>query len=108
MLDWDCFDQNAQIELQLPSDMGLKQVGRMFDTGFDYKRENWTLIAHKNFNFASANNGDSYDTRDFDPKKSCRQITVNHIGVPKLKNCTVGDGQITKASEPETKSLPRA
>lgn len=108
MLDWDCFDQNAQIELQLPSNMGLKQVGRVFDTGYDYSSENWTLIAHKKFDFTSANGRDSYDTRDFDPKNSRCQITVNHIGVPKLKNCTIGDNQITKASGPETKSLPRA
>lgn len=101
MLDWNCFDQNAQIELQLPSNMGLKQVGRVFDTGFDYSHENWTLIAHKNFNFASANNRDSYDTRDFDPKKSRYQIAVKHLPAEKLQTCLIGKQQITKGTEQE-------
>ncbi len=53
MLDWGCFDYNAEIELVLPKDMTLKQVYRLFDTGFDYERENWTLISHKDFNYES-------------------------------------------------------
>ena len=105
MLDWDCFDKDAQIELRLPRDMGLKQVGRMFDTGFDYKRENWTLIAHQNFNFTATSGRDSYDSRDFDPKKSRYQITVKDLYAPKFRRCTIGDRQITKGTEQEPKNL---
>lgn len=53
MLDWECLDKNAEIELILPKNMTLKQVYRIFDTGFDYERENWTLISHKDFNYES-------------------------------------------------------
>ncbi len=53
MLDWGCFDDNSEVEIVLPKNMTLKQVYRCFDTGFEYQRENWTLISHKDFNYES-------------------------------------------------------
>lgn len=101
MLDWGCFDKDSQIELLLPPDMGLKQVGRMFDTGFDYARENWTLIAHQNFNFTSVDSHESYETFDFNPQKSCYQISVKPLPAEKLQTCLIGKHQIAKGIELE-------
>lgn len=67
MLDWGCFDSNTEINLILPQDMTLKQIYRIFDTGFDYERENWTLISHKNFNYKSENYCGIYST-EFKPE----------------------------------------
>ena len=48
MLDWGCFEDDAEIEFLLPENLTLKQIYRRFDTGFDYEHENWTLIGDKN------------------------------------------------------------
>lgn len=101
MLDWGCFDQDSQIELLLPPDMGLKQVGRMFDTGFDYARESWTLIAHQNFNFTNADARDSYSTFDFDPQKIRYQIAVKPLPAEKLQTCLIGKHQLAQERAPE-------
>lgn len=47
MLDWGSFEQNAKVELVLPQNLTLKQIYRVFDTHYDYGRENWTLIGDK-------------------------------------------------------------
>lgn len=111
MLDWGCFEKESQIELLLPSEMGLKQVHRMFDTGFDYKRENWTLIAHQNFNFTSTGRGDSYDAIDFSPSpKNCNcQISVKHLPAEKLHTCLIGNSsaQIAKGTEQDGNTQQR-
>ncbi len=71
MLGWNCFDNNAEINLELPKDMTLKQIFRIFDTSFDYERENWTLISHKNFNYKNKNYCGIHTT-EFKPEYASR------------------------------------
>ena len=48
MLDWGSFDKDADIELVVAKNLNLKQIYRRFDTGFDYEKENWTIIGDEN------------------------------------------------------------
>ena len=84
MLDWGCFDSDAEIEFVLPKNLGLKQIKRRFDTYFDYENENWTLIADKNI---SGNLGwrgfssDFYSIDEYNPEKLysiVANFTVTH------------------------------
>jgi len=85
MLDWSSFDDDAQIELVLPKRLELKQIHRMFDDGFDYARENWTLIGDKSiageFSFGGFRS-DDYSIADYDEKRldyKVANFTVSHL-----------------------------
>ena len=58
MLDWGSFDNDAKIDFVLPKGFCLKQVYRMFDSGFDYERENWTIIADEKLGGQFGTNSD--------------------------------------------------
>lgn len=86
MLDWDSFDSNAKVELVVPSNLTLKQIYRVFDNGFDYERENWTLLGDKkitkNFNIGSGFGMDKfsileYNENDLDNKVA--NFTIKHF-----------------------------
>ena len=64
MLDWGCFDKGAKIEFVVPQNIGLKQVYRTFDTGFDYEHENWPILCDKRIICDIADYKDSYCTRE--------------------------------------------
>ena len=79
MLDWECFDDNSYIKFLIPDTMDLKQVNRMFDTGFDYERENWTLIADKRLHGCDDISGDSYSVGNYERSSNYVNYTVNYI-----------------------------
>lgn len=84
MLDWGSFDDSASIELVLPNSLALKQIYRMFDTGFDYEHENWTLIGDKTipgqFGFGGYDKEDysimDYNEADLDYKVATSQLSI--------------------------------
>lgn len=90
MLDWGSFDDSASIELVLPNSLALKQIYRMFDTGFDYEHENWTLIGDKTisgqFGFGGYDKEDysimDYNEADLDYKVA--NFTIKH-SLPQVK-----------------------
>ena len=65
MLDWGCFDDGAEIEFVVPENIGLKQVYRTFDTGFDYEHEYWTILCDKRIVCEIGGYGDSYCTSEY-------------------------------------------
>lgn len=65
MLDWGCFEDDAEITFTTSNELALKQVYRQFDTGFDYERENWTLVADKNLQYNGNLCGDSFYVEDY-------------------------------------------
>ncbi len=85
MIDWNCFDDDAEIELVLPNDMTLKQVYRTFDTGFDYEHENWTLISHKDFNFKSKNTV-GINVLDYQPECSYCKFNISNENFDESKS----------------------
>lgn len=84
MLDWGSFEKNAEVELVIPDNLTLKQIYRRFDDGFDYERENWTLIADKKitgqFGFDGYGKDDfsilEYNEEDLDYKVA--NFTIKH------------------------------
>ncbi len=83
MLDWGCFDDDAKVELVLSPAMDLKQIGRTFDTGYDYAHEHWPLIAHQDFDFRN----EEYDVRDYQPDQDHCQFAISYPA--KLTTCMV-------------------
>ena len=85
MIDWGSFDEDAQVELVLAKNLALKQVYRMFDDGFDYQRENWTLVGDKSLAGEFSMGGfrsDHYSIADYDEKRSDYKVanfTVSHL-----------------------------
>lgn len=85
MLDWGSFDEDADIELVMAKDLDLKQIYRRFDAGYDYERENWTLVGDKNisgqFGFGGFGSDDfsvvDYNEEDLDYKVA--NFTVKHL-----------------------------
>lgn len=97
MLDWGCFESDAKIELVLPQNLTLKQIGRFFDAGYDYERENWTLIADKKIRGQFGDNGlmrDDYSICEYDPENLSHTVANLSIS-PLLK--TASDREIAKA-----------
>ncbi|MCM1403970.1 MAG: hypothetical protein NC133_00465 [Prevotella sp.] len=86
-LDEDCFDRHAKIELVLPAEMELKQVLRKSNTKNNSVHENWTLVAHRDFNLTNNLAQSSYEVRDFRPTDARCQFTVTHPA--KLQHCAV-------------------
>ena len=69
MLDNGCFEKDSEIEFILPKDMTLKQVYKTFDTGFEYRQKDWTLISHKDF-YYSNNSYCGIKVTDYKPEHS--------------------------------------
>ena len=85
MLDWGSFDKDADIELVMSKNLDLKQIYRRFDTGYDYERENWTIIGDKNISgqFGNGTYGSDqfsivdYNEEDLDYKVA--NFTIKHL-----------------------------
>ena len=65
MLDWGCFDDGAKIEFIVPENIGLKQIYRTFDTGFDYQHENWPILCDKRIVCEIGAYGDSHTAGEY-------------------------------------------
>ena len=85
----------------------MKQIGRVFDTGFDYERENWTLIADKKIRGHFGDNGlmrDDYSIYEYDPENLSHTVADFSIA-PLLK--TASDAEIAKAQKIQEKPKER-
>lgn len=83
-LEWGCFDRNADIELFLRNNLGLKQVDRRFDSGFGYQCNSWTVIADEKlggfFSVGNLGNDDYFigNYSDALPEYKIANMSVKH------------------------------
>ena len=104
MLDWGSFDSDAKVELVIYKSLTLKQIGRVFDTGLDYERENWTLIADKKIRGHFGDNGlmrDDYSIYEYVPENLSYTV-ADFSTAPLLK--TASDREIEKANNKQEKT----
>lgn len=101
MLDWGSFDQNAEIELVTPQNLTLKQIYRTFSTGYDYVRENWTLIGDEKisgeFSFGLGKERYSiYDYNEKDLSFKGANLTINRVSLKNKQNPVQNKEELVK------------
>ncbi len=96
MLDYGSFDNDADIDLVLPSNLTLKQIYRMFDTGFDYEHENWTVVGDKSIAGKFGLGGYGYD--DYSIMEYNEEDLDYKVANFKVSHLTLSD-QDTQAEE---------
>ena len=87
LLEKGCFDKDAEIEFCLNENLALKQVQRIYYTGYDYRTESWPLICDKKFSGQYSMGGFGYDQyviKDFVANKYDRQFA--NITTTRLSN----------------------
>ena len=95
MLDWGSFEQDADVELVMSPNLTLKQIYRRFDTGFDYERENWTIVGDKKISGQFGFGKDEFSILNFNEKDldyKVANFTVNHSFLED-KNKSIENGE---------------
>lgn len=82
MLYSKCFEEKAEVEMTVPTNMELKQVIRSFVTSMDYERESWTLLADKDIDIDIKTSYNSFTSKkytEYDCNLGIKYIINNNI-----------------------------